>query len=449
MPRPLLLVVALALRLAAVEADPPLAGQAFEALPSGDGIVRIELEDAGLRLVRGPDEPELMIPVSERREGAARILSGRSADAGIGVEARIAGEDLALIIEEAGAKRGPLPGKRAGARGDAATALALARLAGETRGPAAAIPRLVALIEGERDAVSVTGPALVHLVACFQRLKGDAAQAKRYIEIAAKYLTTPPPLDGTSTVTLEQAQDDLLWKSWKPGEALRYRATIGDRSRSRSLSKDGQRQEQLSIQIEIAGDGPVPRSTAGHGDDDEERPTLTAHAGGTTYRSEQLWLHGSGDDHLQAQVQFHGIPDGLRSFDLLEGGVPLALPRETRQQRIPLRQGGTWEMQVAEGVIESVAQKGDGFEVTFKLSYRERNARVWRQLSLHGDDAPFTLLGADGKPVQTGSTSMRGSGEGATCTYGCREEPTTLLVREVLSESTKVLPIRLERVELP
>lgn len=82
------------------------------------------------------------------------------------------------------------------------------------RKPMEAIELYRKVVEQDRDDIEHSSSALVCMVECFQLLKGDSHAEKLYAELMKKYLTTPPPLDGKSTLNLDQAKEDLLWKPW-------------------------------------------------------------------------------------------------------------------------------------------------------------------------------------------------------------------------------------------
>jgi hypothetical protein len=84
------------------------------------------------------------------------------------------------------------------------------------RKPKEAIACYVDVIEHHRSELANSAPALVYLVECYQSLVGDEAAGAAWQVASKRYLSSPPPLDGSSSITIDQAKQDLLFKSWAP-----------------------------------------------------------------------------------------------------------------------------------------------------------------------------------------------------------------------------------------
>lgn len=84
---------------------------------------------------------------------------------------------------------------------------------GNVREAIAAYRKVV--VEHRRD-LRFSVPALVGLVASYQKLKDDEAARAEYTELMSSWLSQAPPLDGAAELTIAQAEDDLLWKPWEP-----------------------------------------------------------------------------------------------------------------------------------------------------------------------------------------------------------------------------------------
>ncbi|HYE06011.1 MAG TPA: hypothetical protein VEL07_10890 [Planctomycetota bacterium] len=208
-------LLVLVIALAAEDAAKPLDGRAYAidvAAGGGAPARRATLRFAGdaSTLDYGSDAALAFTYVTRSEGDSALGFDGRFVASATVLRGTVVGEAIKGEII-AGDDARPFAGVLTR---EAANLLERARERQLQRRPKEAIELYSELIERHRGDLANSAPALVYLVECCQSLAGDPQAATRWQELSSRYLTNPPPLDGTSTITIDQAKQDLLLKSW-------------------------------------------------------------------------------------------------------------------------------------------------------------------------------------------------------------------------------------------
>jgi hypothetical protein len=209
-----LILVLLAAPLAGLDAAPPLDGRAYAIVVAGGGGAAAGRATlvfaAGQSRLDYADDASLPFTYEAHADAEVVSFTGRFAAAGTTLRGSVVGEAIKGEVI-AGDDARPFSGALTR---EAAGLLERARERQLQRRPQEAIGLYAELIEHHRGELAWSAPALVYLVECFQALAGDAAAEARWKELSTRYLSAPPPLDGVSTITIDQAKQDLLLKSW-------------------------------------------------------------------------------------------------------------------------------------------------------------------------------------------------------------------------------------------
>ena len=376
-----------------------------------------------------------------------------------------------------------------------------------SRKPKEAIPQLVQLINEKRDTLEESTDALIQLVTCFQLLKGDAAAEAQYAELAAKYLSKPPPLDGKSLPTVDEASEDLLWKGWMPGQPSRFGFLLGAVERTIKMEQqDGPSVHTLEIKFAVEDSSP-----AANGKTDRETEMMEAMArrepdpakaarmrkeilmeqarghGAKLASADGDGLLGSagkasvriGDKHYEGSAKFWsgwvtvtiaGLPIDAKVIDEVTANLHLSQPRQIDETMVPLRKGASWNSGGEAGTITDVATQGN--KTTVKCSSKPTGGKADRggdsttvtaggmSMATAGagggneapdTEAPFCLVTPDGKTFTPRGSNMSSHNGNATMTFTFQgaEKADRLRVRKTATLSVREVPLSVQGIKLP
>lgn len=315
------------------------------------------------------------------------------------------------------------------------------------RKPKEAIPVLVQIIEARRDKLEESSYALTRLVECFQLLKGDAASEKRYAGLAAKYLSTPPALDGAALPVADQVMEDLLWKSWVPGQETRITVRIG-RVERKSRIQDGQRKQTVEMNLVLGGAGPGLKGAAG------DQASLVAQAGDQQFTGRIVTHSHASDGQVSASLSFEDVPATVLRFNGISGTVTLTQPKQVEETTVALRKDATWQAGERTATITDVRTRGRAVTVFFQLVGGERQQFSGSGTSMRsGQDtaSPYWLIAADGRAVYPDLTK-ESSSNGTTqfeLGFNNADKAEKLCISQVVAVSQREIPIVLKDVDLP
>jgi hypothetical protein len=265
--------------------------------------------------------------------------------------------------------------------------------------PKEAIPILVQVIEQRRDDHEQSVDALIRLVECFQLLKGDAAAERDYAMLAGKYLSRPPALDGKSLPSVEEVTEDLLWKSWAPGEESRIKITLSFAGWSESRDARGARRKTLHVTCKVMGGGPLLDGSALANGDPAKVDAVTARIDAGEHQGKVLVSPGAREALIG--IDFPDLVAPMTALPEISGIIHLCQPLRIKPVDVPLRRDAGWEMEPGKGMITKLSTTPEGVVVSCRLSGSER--------PLPGNPAErYALLTPGGRVVRPSSTMFGG-----------------------------------------
>lgn len=325
--------------------------------------------------------------------------------------------------------------------------------------PRTATLKLIEIIRTRREDLAESSVALVELVRCYQLMREQSGIAQEYAEVMPKYLSKPPPLDGTSLPTLAEAGDDLLWRSWTAQSANRYVLRLRSAKREKDLDAEGTLTRKVQLRFDFIDQDAAPdASDSRHGffgndirapQADERGSPCIATAGTATFHG-TFGLNGS-----TAWASFDDIPDTVGELDLAID-LRLSRPSIVNIIEVPLRDGETWQVGEAVGRLSAVVG-GPTLNLQLLKAIGKPGApatRVSFALSGGKDALPgydqVSLLTAEGHEIDYSGCGSNGSDEQITMNFDGLTKPAARLRFTLAgSRSSRLVPLKVTGIKLP
>lgn len=454
----IVLLVALAGNAAGVEPS-PVAGRAFSLEMNGD-VLPILFTADGIRIGQGRQEVALTFTES-KMEGETFIFTA-SAPVGnshpqVTISGAVEGDLITGIFGVDGQPMEEFFGKSAVAPIDSEKVFAQARDLQLQRKPREAIPLFVQVIEHDRDDLAVAAPAVMHLVECFHLLKDDVTAGKQYQELAGKFLSHPPELDGSAMPTLDAVKEDLLWKTWEPGVTSRITFSVKGGSRERRL-RDGNRQDTLSLQLD--GRFPEDMNVISIEDSFASATFTGRNENGKNYTSKigYNFIHRSssgGFAKMTIGISFPDVPATVTGFASLTGSIRLRQAKDRILHEIMLHPGQNKIL--ADGTSMTITGVDDDtvrFSVKAGSEHVEQTPAFPRRIAsalsrtATGIGKGFEILDRDGKRLQVGEFTGDEAVDNCSLRVG-GGRPHMMIYHEVTAISEREIPISISDVQLP
>lgn len=345
----------------------------------------------------------------------------------------------------------------------------LARTKQLTRRPQEAIELYRKIIESNRDCLEYSAPALVHMVECFQLLKGAPNIEKQYKEMVGKYLSKLPLLDGVSKLDRLKAEDDLLWKPWagktapSPGRRMK-----GERRPDAVVSK-GRIQLRLYIGARNAffdvGSEFTPAVSFRLEIEAESTMRITRIEGPLNCIAEgldqQKYASSTPYTHLNpiaawSSFNFGQIPTHLDKFKSIKGEIRVHSARSFVKHPIELQKDARLDLKDEKIALISLSSKNHIYNLAVERVDSSPSAFTGgmsggfpnRPFSL---GPPYLLLLSNGKTIEPVQRSHESSG-GKTLsrlTFETNEQPEKLVYVTVGATSSRLFPFEFKHVALP
>lgn len=329
-------------------------------------------------------------------------------------------------------------------------------------------------------------------------LKGDPAAEAQYADLSAKYLSKPLAMDGKTLPTMDEASEDLLWKSWQQGRECRFGFLIGSVRRELKLeSQDGPTVSTLQIQLAVEDSSAAidPKMEAAiktmelamlmadpaaaarmkmeirmirsHG---QATKLASANEGGMLAKGDKA-VARIGDKRYDGsatfwsgtvRVQFDGLPEAARGIDELTATLRLTQPLQIKEILVPLRKGATWISGGENSVIVEVTTAGGRTKVkcsSVPSPGKEAQGGHGTSSSSMGEggdddknsDAPICLVAPDGRVFAPRGSSVNSINGNKTMefTFIAAEKADRLRIRQTASLSIREVPLRIADIKLP
>ncbi len=330
--------------------------------------------------------------------------------------------------------------------------------------PKEAIALYERAISADRFDLPHSAAALVNLVACFQLLRDDPGQAARYREVSARWLTAPPPLDGKSTLMLDDAEEDLLWKPWpSDGSAkpmMSFAVDSAERTRSAS---DGAADAQLNLTLKATMPEGMPLESQGFSIGQLSGKAQAIEPNGTAHDARMVYLNDMASP-ISVFLQFPDLPATVTRLKRLSGTLSITLRKEWELKRVRLHDGEHYEAGDASWKITAVHGGGD-VSVTMDHDIEPMNNAAQLNNALQaigaagaagngagiGELANIWLEDAAGHRFNARGMSAGSDDHKSTMTlnFGNIALPPTLVYRLVSKTSTRDVPFSIDGVDLP
>lgn len=461
-------------------------GQTFEATDDEHAFtapIDLRIDHGQLALLSSLDDEQSLGegPVEAHRHGHAVQLSAPIDINGLAchVDAQITAGAIEIFLSVPGRPMQHAHGRRVLPQREIPDALAHAHTLHLAHQPKQAIPLLQLVLDTDRFDLPDTAPALVELVDCYQMLSSDHASAKAYASFAATWLSQPPPLDGHSSLTLEQAESDLLWHGHpgpdgKPQPLVRF--TVDS---VRESTSTGTGQSPSAPQLDINLKGTLPAGIRLHFPDANANDAALLQAFRATAPDHRVltpsyvYVRPTIGTECTCTLSFPSPGEEVHAFDVVTGSIPCTQDTAWKILSVPLVQGSTWEEPGAHVRLSSITSHDTTWQVTIESTSTDPKARQGgasssasssasfsrggRHVHQSGDpNAPYWLVDAAGERSYPYGKSVASAGGTTRVSltldaWGSdpNHTPSQLQVRVVTATVAGVLPVELHHVELP
>jgi len=311
------------------------------------------------------------------------------------------------------------------------------------------------IIERDRRDLGQAAPALIRLVDCYRQLKNDEAAATDFARDAGKFLSRPVnltddlPFGETALLSLEHAKEDLLWKSWDPGQQphgwSRFAFLLQSADESRRIQK-GVRTSILTLSLQGKSEPGVIELEASRvsaceaiGEDDERYPAASASANAS---------ESSGQSQVTIWARFQGLPPGLKRIKKLSGTIAMTQVVAYTSKDLAIKEGASCEFNDSTLTIRQFRQEADVITMTVEL---RRHGERATGSQIRGEAHQLTVTDAEGQKIQ--SVQSMSTNDGEKCHYGLHfprsSKPARLTCRMPNEMSSHDVTFTIADIELP